>query len=71
MMAPHFDRVAGHLEPGIRLAKLDTDANPNTASRFNIRSIPTVIMFKDGREVARQSGAMDANRLSNWIREHA
>jgi thioredoxin 2 len=71
MMAPHFNRVAGHLEPGIRLAKLDTDANPNTASRFNIRSIPTVIMFKDGREVARQSGAMDANRLSNWIREHA
>jgi len=71
MMAPHFDRVAAHQEPGVRLAKLDTDANPATASRFNIRSIPTIILFKDGREVARKSGAMDANMLSNWIREHA
>ena len=71
MMAPHFDRVAGHLEPGVRLAKLDTEANPATAGRFNIRSIPTILMFKDGHEVARKSGAMDANMLSNWIREHA
>lgn len=71
MMAPHFERVAGHLEPQVRLAKLDTDANPQAAARFNIRSIPTLIMFKNGREVARQSGAMDANRLSTWIRENA
>ena len=68
MMAPHFDRVAVNLEPGVRLAKLDTDANPATAGRFNIRSIPTLIMFKEGREVARQSGAMDANALTNWIK---
>ncbi len=70
MMAPHFDRVAANLEPGIRLAKLDTEANPRTASRFNIRSIPTIILFKNGQEVTRQSGAMDANMLSNWIRTH-
>ena len=68
MMAPHFERVAANLEPDVRLAKLDTDANPNAASRFSIRSIPTIILFKNGREVARQSGAMDANRLSTWIR---
>jgi thioredoxin 2 len=71
MMAPHFERVAANVEPGVRLAKLDTDANPVTASRFNIRSIPTVILFRNGREVARQSGAMDANTLSGWIRQHA
>lgn len=71
MMAPHFDRVAANLEPEVRLAKLDTDANPATASRFNIRSIPTLILFKNGREAARQSGAMDANMLSNWIRGNA
>ncbi len=67
-MAPHFERAAKQLEPDVRLAKLDTDANPNTAGRFNIRSIPTLIVFKNGREVARQSGAMDANALTNWIR---
>ncbi len=71
MMAPHFERAAPNLEPRVRLGKLDTDANHNTASRFGIRSIPTVILFRDGREVARQSGAMDANMLTNWIRAHA
>ena len=71
MMAPHFERAAPNLEPRVRLGKLDTDANPNTASRYGIRSIPTVILFRDGREVARQSGAMDANMLTNWIRAHA
>ncbi len=68
MMAPHFERTAARLEPNVRLAKLNTDDNPNAASRFNIRSIPTLILFRDGREVARQSGAMDANALTNWIR---
>jgi thioredoxin 2 len=68
MMAPHFERAAKQLEPDVRLAKLDTDANPNTAGRFNIRSIPTMILFKNGREAARKSGAMEANTLINWIR---
>ena len=68
MMAPHYARAAGDLEPNVRFAKLDTDANPVAAGRFNIRSIPTIILFKDGREVARQSGAMDSNALTNWIR---
>jgi thioredoxin 2 len=68
MMAPHFASVAGNLEPNVRFAKLDTEANPNTSARFNIRSIPTLIVFKNGREVARQSGAMDANTLTIWIR---
>ena len=68
MMAPHFERAAKQLEPDVRLAKLDTDANPDTAGRFNIRSIPTMILFQNGKEVARQSGAMDTTALTNWIR---
>lgn len=71
MMAPHFDRVAANLEPEVRLAKLETDANPDVAGRYGIRSIPTLILFRDGREVARKAGAMDANMLSNWVRANA
>ena len=67
MMAPHFERAAAALEPNVRFGKLDTDANPQTASRFGIRSIPTIILFKNGREAARQSGAMDSSALKNWI----
>jgi thioredoxin 2 len=51
----------------VRLAKLNTEDEPDIAARFGIRSIPTLIAFKHGREVARQSGALDLNRLLNWI----
>ncbi|HWQ39567.1 MAG TPA: thioredoxin TrxC [Burkholderiales bacterium] len=70
MMAPHFERAAGQLEPGVRLAKLNTDENPQTAARLRIRSIPTLILFRDGREIARQAGALDARRLVEWVRSH-
>lgn len=66
-MAPHFDRAAAALEPGIRLAKVDVDAAQQVAGRFGIRSIPTVIAFRDGREIARQAGAMDGAQLSRWL----
>ena len=69
MMAPHFERAAAGLEPHVRLAKLDTEENPATAGRFNIRSIPTVIAFRNGQEISRRSGAMDANTLTEWIRQ--
>jgi thioredoxin 2 len=67
-MAPHFERAAGMLEPQVRLAKLDTEQAQQTAAHYGIRSIPTLIMFKGGREVARQSGAVDANALVSWVR---
>jgi thioredoxin 2 len=67
-MAPHFERAASRLEPGVRFAKLDTDANPGAAARFGIRSIPTLILFRNGREVARRSGALDATALVGWLR---
>jgi thioredoxin 2 len=68
MMAPHFERAAAEIEPAARLAKLDTEAAQQTAGRFGIRGIPTLIMFKRGREIARQSGAMDYGTLTRWIR---
>ena len=67
MMAPHFARAAAELEPRMRLAKLDTDAAADIAGRYGIRSIPTLIVFGHGREVARQSGAMDSRSLLGWL----
>ena len=68
MMAPQFERAAAELEPRARLAKLDTEAEQAIAARYGIRSIPTVIAFRGGREVARQSGAMDSGTLVRWVR---
>jgi thioredoxin 2 len=68
MMAPHFERAAAEIEPAARLAKLDTEEARQTAARFAIRGIPTLIMFRNGREIARQSGAMDYGSLTGWIR---
>ena len=70
MMAPHFERAAAELEPQVRLAKLDTENAPRTAARFAIRGIPTLVAFRGGKEIARQSGAMDYPGLLRWIREH-
>ena len=69
MMAPHFERAAAELEPDVRLAKLNTEEAQQTAARFGIRGIPTVIAFRNGQEVARQSGAMDYATLTRWIRQ--
>jgi thioredoxin 2 len=68
MMAPAYEQAAARLAPGVRLAKLDTEAEPEIAARFAIRSIPTLIAFKNGREVARRSGASDLSGLLQWIK---
>lgn len=65
-MAPEFDAAAGVLEPRVRLAKLDTEAQAGIAGRYDIRGIPTMILFANGREVARQSGAMSASAIVQW-----
>jgi len=70
MMAPQFEQAAKQLEPEVRFAKLDTDAAQATAARFNIRSIPTIALFKGGREVARQAGAMGVADIVRWVRSH-
>lgn len=68
MMAPQFERAASELEPAVRLAKLDTEAAQDIAARYGIRSIPTLIAFSGGQEIARQSGAMDAPGIVRWVR---
>src|SRR5215831_4827986 len=67
MMAPAYEQAAARLAPDVRLAKLDTDQAQEIAARFGIRGIPTLIAFRNGREIARQSGAMDLPRLLDWI----
>jgi len=68
MMAPHFEKAAAELEPGMRFLKLDTEAEPALAARYQIRGIPTTIVFRKGRELARRAGAMDARTLASWLR---
>lgn len=66
-MAPAFARAAAQLEPTMRLAKINTEDEPDLAARFNIRSIPTLILFSKGRELARQPGAMGLNDIIHWV----
>ena len=70
-MAPAFAEAARQMEPAFRLAKVNTEEEQQLAARFCIRSIPTVALFRNGREVARQAGAMDAASLMRWARSHA
>lgn len=70
MMAPTFHQAAIDLEPYARLVKVDTEAEQQLAARFNIRSIPTLAVFKGGREIARQSGALDLGSLKRWLQPH-
>ena len=67
-MAPHFERAAAELEPQVRLAKLNTENEQSIAARYGIRSIPTLIAFKRGQELARQSGAIDSASLVRWVK---
>lgn len=68
MMAPAFAAAARDLEPHVRLAKVDTEAQTAIAGRYGIRSIPTLILFRGGREIARQPGAMGQQQIVGWAR---
>lgn len=67
MMAPAFHQACLELEPRARLLKVDTEAEQGLAARYAIRSIPTLAVFRHGREVARQSGALDLANLKRWL----
>jgi thioredoxin 2 len=67
MMAPAFEQAAKALEPSARLAKLNTEEERDIAARFRIQSIPTLVLFKNGQEVARQPGAMGAADIVRWV----
>ena len=68
MMAPAFAEAAAELEPHVRLAKLNTEAAQAISARFNIRSIPTMVLFENGNEIARQSGALGKADILRWVR---
>lgn len=69
-MAPAYERVASEFEPEVRFLKVDTEAEPEVSARYNIRSIPTLILFRNGKVVAQQSGALGAEALRSWLRRH-
>jgi thioredoxin 2 len=66
-MAPAFEQAARELEPTVRLTKVDTEAQPALGNEFGIRSIPTMILFHGGKEVARHSGAIGASDIVRWV----
>lgn len=66
-MAPQFEQAAKQLEPHVRFAKINTEAEQALGTRFNIRSIPTMKVFLHGKEVASQSGAMSAQDIVRWV----
>ncbi len=66
-MAPHFEAAASRLEPHVRLAKVDTEAEPALGARFAIRSIPTMVLVQSGCEIARQSGAVSTEQIVRWV----
>ena len=66
-MAPAFEQAAQQLATRVRFAKVNSDEAAALASRFAIRSIPTLILFQGGQEIKRISGAMDARSLANWV----
>lgn len=68
VMAPHFEAAATQLEPAMRLGKIDTQASPELGARFNIRGIPTLVLYEGGREAARMSGAMPSAEIVRWAR---
>jgi thioredoxin 2 len=71
MMAPAYQAAARELEPEVRLVKLNSDENQEAAGRLGIRGIPTMILYHNGREVARHSGAIPAGQIVQWTRQAA
>ncbi len=69
-MAPAFSAAAGQLEPRVRLGKVNTEEEQALAARFGIRSIPTLVLIRHGREIARQAGAMGADDIRRWTLAH-
>ena len=65
--APVFAEAAASLEPQLRLAKVDTEAQPALAQRFGIRSIPTLLVLRNGKEIARQAGALNGMQLRQFL----
>ncbi|MBU3735622.1 MAG: thioredoxin TrxC [Methylobacterium sp.] len=70
MMAPAYHQAAGLLEPQVRLAKVNTEVEQGLAAQYRIRSIPKLALFRGGKEIARQAGAMGAQEIVRWVLTH-
>ncbi len=67
MMSPAFAEAATQLEPRMRLGKVNTEVEQNLGAQLNIRSIPTIVLFQNGVETSRQSGAMNSAGIIQWV----
>jgi len=70
-MAPHLDAVAEELAEQVTVAKINVDENPMSASKYGVRGLPTLMLFKDGKVVDSQLGALSKQRIADWIKEKA
>lgn len=70
MMAPAYEQAAKQMEPNVRFLKLNSDEEQQVSAGLGIRGIPTLLLYANGREIARQSGAMTASQITGWIRQH-
>jgi thioredoxin 2 len=68
--APVFEQAAAGMEPRVRLGKVNTEEQSQLAQQFAIRSIPTLMIFKEGRELARMSGALPPAQFAQWVAQH-
>ena len=68
-IAPALEEIAQEMQGAVKIAKLNVDENPDIMMRYGVRSIPTLIMFKNGEPTAMQVGAMPKNRLQDWIKK--
>ncbi|MDQ1325928.1 MAG: thioredoxin 2, partial [Campylobacterota bacterium] len=69
-MAPAFEEAAMNMPLQAQFLKVNTEEEPQLGARFGIRSIPTLIIFKDGKEIERLSGALSASRLQSWVKRY-
>src|SRR5919199_6888154 len=67
MIAPALEEISGALDGKVKIVKLNVDENPQTASKYGIMSIPTLMLFKDGQRASRQIGAAPKQKLEQWI----
>lgn len=65
-----FKQAASQLEPKVRLAKLNTETEQTIAAQYGIRSIPTLVLFRNGQELARQAGAMGTKDIVHWVQSN-
>ena len=68
-MAPQFAQAAARLEPGVRLLKLNSEAEPQAASRLGVRGIPALFLFRDGKVIAQSAGAMTSGQIVDWTQK--